>query len=147
MPRRDDFDDADAARGDYRDNYPPPRPRKSRNLALIIGLVVGGAALLGLFVCGLLVALFSMRSVHQPVPAVAVVADREAKKTYMRDEFRKLVIGKTKDEILALLGRPDYTFPSTGNWEYRGIVRDPISGKIDGSTRISFRSEVAANTN
>jgi hypothetical protein len=81
MARRDDFDDADAPRGDYRDNYPPPRPPKSRKLALIIGIVVGGAALLGLFVCGLLVAIFSMRSVHQPAPVIAVVAEREAKKT------------------------------------------------------------------
>jgi hypothetical protein len=48
--------------------------------------------------------MFSMRSVHQPAPAVAVVADREAKKTYTRVEFRKLVIGTTKDEILAPTG-------------------------------------------
>jgi hypothetical protein len=50
MSRRDhdDLDDADDVRGDY----PPDPPRKRSNTGLIIGLVIGGAVLVLVLVCG-----------------------------------------------------------------------------------------------
>lgn len=65
---------------------------------------------------------------------------QQAKKTYTREEFRKLVVGKTKDEVLAAFGRPDSTRePGDGNsWTYSNVSHDPVSGKADMLTRLHF---------
>lgn len=65
---------------------------------------------------------------------------QQAKKTYTREEFRKLVVGKTKDEVLAVLGKPFSTRePESGNsWTYHDLTVDSVSGKPDYSAWLYF---------
>lgn len=60
-------------------------------------------------------------------------AEKGTKKLYTRDEFQKLVAGKTKDEIIALIGRPSRTIStsSVDYWVYEGITYDPASKQRD----------------
>ena len=51
----------------------------------------------------------------------------EERKTYTREEFKKLVMGKTKDEIRKVLGQPDST--TDLYWQYEKLTRDPDSKK------------------
>lgn len=65
-------------------------------------------------------------------------------KVYERDEFRAAVEGKTQDEVLKLLGKPDQT-SDTGpdsDWDYRERTYDRVSGKTDFSVRLVFRKGV-----
>lgn len=58
-----------------------------------------------------------------------------------REEFRQAYMGKTKDEILESLGRPDSTTEYSDkhhSWMYKNAKMDPISGKVDDYTRIEF---------
>ncbi len=57
-----------------------------------------------------------------------------------RDEFRAKWIGKTKNEVLAGLGKPTRTIEVEGRqiWYYGPMAYDPISGKTDSSVSISF---------
>lgn len=62
------------------------------------------------------------------------------KKVYLRDEFRSLVMGKTTDEVLAAVGKPDRTQDSgsTFFWQYNNLAKDPITGEIDSTTQVTF---------
>ncbi len=61
-------------------------------------------------------------------------------KTYARDEFKKLVIGKTMDEMKALLGKPYGTLTTSGQptWYYAELVYEPETGEFDTLTYIHF---------
>ncbi len=53
-------------------------------------------------------------------------------KTYSRDELRAMVMGKTMDEVIALIGRPAKTSePDAGMMmmQYENIAIDPGTGK------------------
>lgn len=76
------------------------------------------------------------------------------KKVYPRSEFKELVMGKSAVELLRLLGKPQKSMPAIpadvkplpggpqpgdgGYWVYERITRDPDSGRVDGSVRITF---------
>lgn len=68
---------------------------------------------------------------------------KQAKKTYTRDELRAAVVGKTKDEVVSLIGKPDRTEePHKGNyWSYWGVNIDPATGKRDASAYLYFDAE------
>ena len=58
------------------------------------------------------------------------------KKTYSRDELRAMVMGKTAEEVVSMLGKPERTNDdSTGEimMYYPKIAVDTISGKTDGA--------------
>lgn len=57
-----------------------------------------------------------------------------------RNEFQSLVIGKTQDEILRNVGRPDRTKTVLWGefWEYDRKTIDPISGKQDRLAEVYF---------
>jgi hypothetical protein len=126
MPRRR-LDDDD----DYADDMDPRPGRRSSGTGLVVGLVVGGALLALLLVIGA-GALFFARTAAVRQEAVAArddeskrvgLGDEEAArrgkelarerggaaKAYTRAEFSRLVTGKTGDEIIAAVGRPDET--------------------------------------
>lgn len=72
------------------------------------------------------------------------VADK-AEKVYSRDEFRGLVVGKTPDEVIRAVGRPDKTSGADSRyWSYRERTRDPITGKTDGNIMVVFENGAAA---
>jgi hypothetical protein len=71
-------------------------------------------------------------------------ADRiAANKALPREQFRNLILGKTPDQLVALLGKPDYTQDTelTGTlWYYKNVAPDPASGKRATKVQLSFDS-------
>jgi outer membrane protein assembly factor BamE (lipoprotein component of BamABCDE complex) len=57
-----------------------------------------------------------------------------------REEFRAKVMGKTPDEVITAVGKPDSTQESGGNqnWYYEKRSRDPITGNVDRSAQVVF---------
>ena len=57
-----------------------------------------------------------------------------------RDVFKKLVIGKTKVQVLDLLGKPDNTFEVAPwqYWEYKKRTKDSVTDKGDGTVQLMF---------
>lgn len=121
MPRRDDYD----------------RPRKKKpNTGLILGLVVGGAALLGLVVVGGCVVVFL--SAKKSVDEQQVKREAADAQLPTRDEFRAKWEGKTADEFVAAFGKPAFTseYGDHTSWSYsrlnsdKRLARDPVTGKV-----------------
>jgi outer membrane protein assembly factor BamE (lipoprotein component of BamABCDE complex) len=66
-----------------------------------------------------------------------------------REEFRKLVMGKTKDEVLATVGKPEFTGSHNSNrefWHYSDLVVDPVNGKRDWRTTVNFEGGIVVST-
>jgi len=101
-------------------------------------------------VCGALFAFRSSRVAVQAERAEAVRTEAankagminaeggiavDAKKRYTRDEFRQLVMGKTQDEVIDLLGQPNSFFDAqdgrSSTWYYKARVLDPATGKYN----------------
>lgn len=61
-------------------------------------------------------------------------------KVYTRDEFRAMLLGKKKGEVIALVGRPYETKePGSGNyWIYQNRTYDPISRRNDFLSWVRF---------
>ena len=57
---------------------------------------------------------------------------KESGPVMLRKDFEAAVMGKTPDEVLAAVGRPDETvqMPGEDTWFYRGKVKDPITGNV-----------------
>jgi hypothetical protein len=107
------------------------------NVVLWVFLAIGGGLVL---LCGLGGVLFAIvlfstgPGGSTPVPANQV----SARKTWSRDEFRKLLLGKTRDEVLETIGKP-YQTENSGdvlNLYYRNVTVDPITGKVDDHAQV-----------
>jgi hypothetical protein len=63
-----------------------------------------------------------------------------ARRTYTRDEFRKLLIGKTPEQVIAAVGQPDSKRELGGAvfWVYRDMTIDPVTRKLDLSINVNF---------
>lgn len=110
-----------------------------RNQALVIGLIVGGAAL-GLFLLiSAAVAVLVLRD-GKSAGTTGAAGVQAGKMT--RDEFKAAYMGKTKDEVLKALGRPYRTDENDRDhlWEYKGFTVDQVTGKPDSRTCIWFNS-------
>lgn len=61
-------------------------------------------------------------------------------KTWTREEFKTLVVGKTKEDVLKTLGKPEHTdeYSTFDIWTYRRVTRDTITDKIDFGARVRF---------
>lgn len=127
---------------DYDDR--PRRRKKKDNTLLIVLLAVGGVLALGCGGMGLLFVGGFVQGWRE-----AGNADRAApsqQKTMTRDEAKKLLIGKTKDEVIELLGRPDKTSEGVlGHWAYHGITFDPVSQKADNALWVYFGDDGRVN--
>jgi len=74
--------------------------------------------------------------------------ERDTKsRTYTRDEFKALVEGKTRNEVIALLGKPKSTQQSgeLEVWDYPGRTTDPVTGKTDHLATVEFEGDRVAN--
>jgi outer membrane protein assembly factor BamE (lipoprotein component of BamABCDE complex) len=71
------------------------------------------------------------------------------KKIYTRNEFRNLVVGKTGDEVLRAVGKPESTqdMGSGQYWYYREMTKDPVTDKIDASAQVIFEGGRAVRVN
>ena len=49
----------------------------------------------------------------------------------VRQDFKAAVIGKSPEEVIAVVGRPDDTtqLPGLDTWTYRNRTIDPVTGK------------------
>ena len=78
------------------------------------------------------------------IPAIQDQEKRE--KIYERQEFKKLVWGKTTEEVKTLVGKPNRTSyeKDAGDlmlvWHYDGITKDKDALETDEVTRIWFYS-------
>jgi hypothetical protein len=72
---------------------------------------------------------------------VVKIEPQPVKVTPTRDEFAKLVVGKTEAELIAALGKPDRTSPVGDDtwWHYDKAAKDPVTGKVDLSTTVVVR--------
>ena len=133
---------------DYDDLPPDPRPRARSGPGLVIALILTGAGLLVLVVCGGLAALLWARAAPVAPPVAATRAtDRPARPSYTRAEFRTLVLGKTPDEVRAAVGEPQGTaeFGIRRVWHCGGVTRDPATGTLDADAAVVFEGGVAAD--
>lgn len=66
---------------------------------------------------------------------------KQAAKRWTREEFRKTVVGKTPDEVIAAVGKPDRTndFDDRKSWFYKELTTDPITDKVDKSITVRFK--------
>lgn len=106
-----------------------------RNPALVIGLV-GSGVVGGLFLIACVA-----------VVTAVVILDREESKTYTRGEFRALVVGKTKEQVIAALGRPFSTadrIDGTSTWYYRDKVLNPATTLVEDGI-IEFNVDLAVD--
>lgn len=64
--------------------------------------------------------------------ALFAACGKENASVMLRKDFEAAVVGKSADEVLSTVGKPDETVPAPGedNWFYRGKAKDPITGKV-----------------
>ena len=79
----------------------------------------------------------------------AAVTDTVTHTTYTREKFRELVIGKTPDEVIAAVGKPDRTVESGTAvfWYYDARTTDPATGQADKKAQVVIRNGKAAEVN
>lgn len=105
----------------------------NRNQTLLIGAIVGAAALLIFVASAAGIAILSLSSGDR---TVSVSSSKMS-----RDEFRNAYMGKTKDEVLKALGKPKRTDENQSIyhlWEYGGYTIDKVTGKKDRQTFVYF---------
>jgi outer membrane protein assembly factor BamE (lipoprotein component of BamABCDE complex) len=71
-------------------------------------------------------------------------------KVYTREQFRALIIGKTREEVIKAVGKPERTQEVSGYgeyWFYRNLTKDPITDKLDFSAQVVFENGVVNRVN
>lgn len=132
MGRRDEYDDEDeikSPRGDLKRGGVPP------GVWVLLGVAGVGAVML----FGALALTAGRQAETRPTQT------EPANKLYTRDEFRQLLMGKTADEVIQLIGKPKSTSDTPDRnpmWLYRGITYDPLAKNTDISTYVYFRRGV-----
>jgi len=72
---------------------------------------------------------------HSQVQAAA-----EAPVVYLRNDFTASVLGKSEDEVLEAIGKPDDTSEDAQAkyWHYRRRTKDPATGRTDSDVQVVF---------
>jgi hypothetical protein len=146
LTHRDDFDDEDDHFGDW----PPPRPRQGTSPIVVILIILGAVALLGLAVRGGLFGWMGMRVEAPPQPAALDAATIQpagvkegTRRVYTPGEFVQFLRDKTPEEVIAAVGRPDSASTNTDGtprkWEYRDCIHEPSTGRVS-SGLVSFNN-------
>lgn len=122
------FDEED----DYRDG--PPRKGTTPAVWIVLGVCV---VFVGVAAVGCLGYLFwAGGAAPRPAPPATVAGP--AKKVYTRNELKTLLMGKSSDDVLKLLGTPQET-TDLGHakiWVYHRVSRDPTNGQTDVSAAV-----------
>lgn len=115
------------------------RPRSNTGNSIALWLILAGVGGI-LLLCGGVTA-FGVYMLYGVGKAVQEARPTHAKR-FTRDEFREMLMEKTKEEVIAAVGRPEYTTePGSGHyWRYGNITYDPVSGKTDASAYVRFNS-------
>jgi outer membrane protein assembly factor BamE (lipoprotein component of BamABCDE complex) len=104
--------------------------RRNRALPIVLLAVAGALVLPG---CG--------GAGNQMAPA--------GRQTMSREAFRTAVEGKTPDEVIKAVGKPDSTQDIGGDptWYYRNRTTDPATGAVDDKAQVEFRDGRVAGVN
>lgn len=92
---------------------------------------------------------------QQPPPPTVEVKSATATerksgaKKVTRDEFKKLVLGKKTEDVIAGVGKPTSTMENGGevSWYYHDFTTDPLTGKTDVITQVIFENGVVVRIN
>ena len=126
-----------------------PRPAKRSKLPLPL-LIAGGIAALavyGLVAGGVGYAVGSSRKATANGDEKVMAAAAGGKVNtgvMMQDELRKAVMGKSKDEVMKLLGKPDTVMNFSdvrSTWFYNNRAKEPITGQV-GDAQLVFDNGV-----
>ncbi len=74
----------------------------------------------------------------------------KANKNLPREQFRALVSGKTEQQVLDALGKPDETQDQEGLgklWYYRNVAVDPVTGKKTAQVQLVFEGGAITSVN
>lgn len=74
----------------------------------------------------------------------------KANRNLPRDQFRTLVNGKTEQQVLDALGKPDDTQDQEGLgklWYYRNVAPDPTTGKKSAQVQLVFEGGAVTSVN
>lgn len=77
-------------------------------------------------------------------------ADREPHQpVYSREEFSSRVVGKSEEQILQEMGRPDFTSQDGESlyWHYRNRTRDPDGKGTDSDAQLVFHDGKVSKVN
>lgn len=138
------------------DDEKPDRPRQSGgNAVVLVVLAVVGAFVLLAAAGGLAAMWLFARTADREAQALRVEAEalrdearaaeamaRNAadKPVKSREEWAKLLVGKTRDEVTEIAGRPDRTSDAPPwTWSYDRRSSDPESATIDPTMTVWFR--------
>lgn len=132
--RRDDDDEG------Y-DDRPASRSQGGTPVAVwvLLGVAVAGAGALAL---GVVAVIASQAERQQRQTEQQQQQTEPVGKLYTRDEFRKLLMGKTMDEVLKAIGKPESTSDTPDRnptWYYKNITHDPLTKETDSTTYVDFR--------
>ena len=67
--------------------------------------------------------------------------ESKPKPKYNRDELRNLIIGKTQNQVIEIIRKPERTSDiATGHqlWYYNGISYDSVTDKVDYNVQVVF---------
>jgi hypothetical protein len=111
-----------------------------KGISVGIALLIPAIAVSSIFIFYWQFKLSASKSESPPSKNVSHFHKPKSKPTVInRDEFRNLVLGKTKQEVMESVGRPDSTTENSvfNYWQYEDNIKDPVSGNM-GSATVHF---------
>ncbi|WP_165251517.1 hypothetical protein [Paludisphaera soli] len=114
---------------------PAPSRRTPAVFAFVFGTLFGLAMAAGGYVA-------ISRALRPPPPAAA-------SPVYAREDFSRRVMGKSEDEVIAAVGRPDVTTDDGGSlfWHFKKRTRDPLTQEEDTDVQVVIKEGKVVNVN
>ncbi len=115
---------------------PAPSRRAPAPFAFALGTLFGLATAAGGYVA-------VSRALRSPEPAAP------AQPVFAREDFSRLVMGKSEEEVIAAVGRPDVTGEGGGTrfWHFKKRTRDPITQSEDTDVQVVIKEGKVVNIN
>jgi hypothetical protein len=117
-----------------------PTPGLSRWTFALIGFILG--TLFGLALAG--GAYVAVSRALRPAPPAS-----PPNPVFAREEFTRRVMGKTEDEVISAVGRPDETSDDNDAryWHFKKRTRDPLTQAEDTDVQVVIKQGKVANVN
>jgi hypothetical protein len=95
-------------------------------------------AMFGVLAAAILAAVVIFMYLHGKGQAQAQATDTPA--VCLRDDFNASVLGKSEDQVLEAVGKPDVTSEDAQAtyWHYRRRTRNPATGQTDSDVQVVF---------
>ncbi len=104
-------------------------PQRSVLVYLLLGILLIASAQLSFFLIGC-----------TPTSRERTTLTSEEKELLTRHQFEERIMGKTTDEVLHAVGRPNTTSQEKNvqYWHYANRTKDPLTGKSDSDAQVVF---------